>query len=105
MVSANVRLLGRPGALRHVLVPDPDAPLGGTGAAPARDAAIGPRWWWEGVVDGPGLAAVIRAASTGGSVPCEFEGRPHRMGVIACWYDAGRGLAVIELTGPPEPLA
>lgn len=105
MASANVRLLGRPGALRHVLVPAPDAPLAGAGAATASEGVIGPRWWWEGAFDGPGLAAVVRAAATGGSVPCEVDGRPHRLGVVACWYDAGCGLAVVELTGPPEPLA
>lgn len=105
MASATVRLLGRPGTLRHVLAHDPgEAPSLRDGDA-AGPGAIAARWWWEGVVDGPGLAAVLRAAAHGGGVPCEVDGRPHRMSVLACWYDAGRGYAVVELRGGPEPLA
>jgi len=72
-------------------------------AAVGRDD--GERWLWEGAVDGPGLAAILRAAMLHGMVPCDVGGRPHRARAVGCWYDAAGGTAVVELAGPPEPLA
>jgi hypothetical protein len=85
------------------LAPDGDG-------SPARSAAAvgrgdGERWLWEGAVDGPGLASILRAAMLHGMVPCDVAGRPHRVRAVGCWYDAAGGTAVVELTGPPEPLA
>ena len=64
-----------------------------------------PRWLWEGAVDGPGLAALLRSMMVHGRVPCDVDGRPHRARALACWYDAGRGTLVVELADGPEPVA
>jgi hypothetical protein len=62
-------------------------------------------WLWEGVLDGPRVAALIRSTLQTGSFPCEVHGSPHRAIVSCAWYDAGRGAVVLELGGPPERLA
>jgi len=111
---ATVSLHGRPGHLRLVA----PASLGVPEAAARAAASDGldldvatacgageVRWLWEGAVDGPGLAAMLRAAMVHEVVPCDIGGRPHRARAIACWYDAGHGTAVVELGGRPEPLA
>lgn len=83
------------------------APVGGATLDPTQGDAEGVslRWLWEGTVDGPGLAALLRAVMVHGAVPCDVDGTPHRARAIACWYDAGHGTAVVELEGRPEPMA
>lgn len=89
--SASVRLLGHPGRVRE-RVPHP--PL-------ADDAG----WVWEGAVDGPGLARVLRHALEQGALPCDVDGVPHRVHAGSCWYDAATGVLVVELREPPRPVA
>jgi hypothetical protein len=93
-----VRLQGLPGMLRRVVSRE------GVGDAGGGDAPT-PRWLWEGAVDGPGLAALLRSMMVHGRVPCDVDGRPHRAQAVGCWYDAGRGTVVVELAGGPEPVA
>lgn len=69
------------------------------------DQAIVPQWLWEGLLDGPGVVAVVRSLLRTGSFPCGQYGVPHRGVAASCWYDAGRGAVVLELMGPPERLA
>jgi hypothetical protein len=64
-----------------------------------------PQWLWEGHLDGPGLAALIRHLMRTGSFPCDLRGVPYRGSASSCWYDAGGGAVVLELAGPPERLA
>jgi hypothetical protein len=64
-----------------------------------------PQWLWEGSLDGPGVAALIRSLMQTGSFPCDWRGAPHRAVASCAWYDAGRGAVVLELRGPPERLA
>jgi hypothetical protein len=98
--ASTVRLHGHPGLLRVT------APVPGSGAS-ARAIAddAGPRWVWEGAVDGPGLVAILRSVMVHGVVPTDVDGRPHRARALGCWYDAAHGTALVELAGPPEPLA
>ncbi len=63
------------------------------------------RWVWEGSVDGPGIASLVRSVLVHGVVPCELDGRPHRARALGCWYDAGHGTVIVELAGRPHPLA
>lgn len=103
--ASPVRLHGRPGLLRFVApVGHPHVPALRDGA-PVVAAGEGGRWLWEGAVDGPGLVAMLRSTLVHGIVPCEVDGRPHRVRAIGCWYDAGGGTALVELAGRPEPLA
>ncbi len=107
---ATVRLHGHPGLLRRVA---PGAALGEgpvphgdrTPVEPPHDRSDVDRWLWEGAVDGPGIAAILRAAMVHGIVPCDVGGLPHRARAVACWYDAAAGTAVVELFARPEPLA
>jgi len=106
-----VRLHGRPGQLRRV-TGEPVPPVPGSVAAAAGGAGNGPtgvdlepRWIWEGALDGPGLATLMRTALVHGMVPCELDGRPHRARATGCWYDAGHGTVIVELAGMPEPIA
>lgn len=100
--ASTVRLHGHPGLLRAAA---PGAvPGSGAQAGTIGDGAC-PRWLWEGAVDGPGLVAILRAVMVHGIVPCDVGGRPHRARARGGWYDAARGTALIELAGPPEPLA
>jgi hypothetical protein len=92
-----VRLQGLPCVLRRVVSREPAA-AGGVDAPE-------PRWLWEGAVDGPGLAALLRSMMVHGRVPCDVDGLPHRAQAVGCWYDAGRGTVVVELAGGPEPVA
>ena len=92
-----VRLQGLPGMLRRV--------VGREGGGDVDGDAPAPRWLWEGAVDGPGLAALLRSMMVHGRVPCDVDGRPHRAQAVGCWYDAGRGTLVVELAAGPEPVA
>ena len=99
--ESTVRLHGHPGLLRCAAAgafPGSGAPAVPIGVDP------GPRWVWEGAVDGPGLVAILRAVMVHGIVPCDVSGQPHRARAIGGWYDAAHGTALIELAGPPEPL-
>ncbi len=60
---------------------------------------------WEGEMDGLALATLLALSMRHAMVPCEIEGRPHRARAQGCWFDAGRGLLVVELVGRPEPMA
>jgi hypothetical protein len=92
-----VRLQGLPGMLRRVVSRE--------GSGDGRADAPEPRWLWEGAVDGPMLAALLRSMMVHGRVPCDVDGRPHRARAVGCWYDAGRGTVVVELADEPEPVA
>jgi hypothetical protein len=100
--ASTVRLHGHPGLLRAADPAVLPGSGGGTGASPG---VGGPRWLWEGAVDGPGLVAILRAVLVHGIVPCDVGGQPHRARALGGWYDAAHGTALIEMAGPPETLA
>jgi hypothetical protein len=60
---------------------------------------------WEGALDGPGLALLLRSVLQQGSIACEVGGIPHRLKPNAVWYDAGSGTVLCEVAAPPLPLA
>ncbi len=60
---------------------------------------------WEGAVDGPGLARILRTALTTGALPCDVDGTPFRLDAGSCWYDAARGMLLIEVRGRLQGVA
>lgn len=92
-LSMVARLHDQPGVLRP-LIPD-DADLGADPAA----------WIWEGRLSPSTLAALLATALRGGTTPCLLDARPHVVTPRVCWYDAESGRVLLELLGPPEPVA
>lgn len=112
-----VRLHGQPGHLRTLIDTAPatppsfgagsrDLPTGSEappiGGASAMEAST---LVWEGAMDGLALASLLASSMRHAMVPCEIEGRPYRARAQGCWFDAGRGVLVVELVGRPEPMA
>jgi hypothetical protein len=60
---------------------------------------------WEGAVDGPGLARILRTVLSGGALPCDVDGTPFRLEVGSCWYDAAHGTLLVEVRGRLQRVA
>lgn len=93
MESFEVSLIGSLGTLRWTPQREDDE-----GVSLAGDL------FWEGALDGPGVALLLRTVLQQGSIACEVEGVPHRLKPRGIWYDAGTGLVVCEVSAPPQPL-
>ena len=99
--GSTAHLLRCPGQLRQLPPEHVDEAVSASASPDERPA----RWVWEGAMDGPGLAALLRSAMVLGVVPCEVAAQPYRARVVHVWYDAGQGTVVAELAGRPEPVA
>ncbi len=84
----SVRILGHHGRFRE-----------GPSGAPSESVDTRATLVWEGAVDGPGLARILRTVLSFGSLPCDVDGTPYRLEAGSCWYDAAHGALLIEVRG------